>query len=65
MIQTTMGREFKEVCPPEELQLVENQIPMKRVGEPVEIANWVAFLASDAASYFTSGVIELSGGLWI
>lgn len=38
-------------------------VPMKRVGTPREVANVVAFLASDAASYVTGQAISASGGL--
>lgn len=39
------------------------QIPMKRAGEAKEVAATVAFLASEDASYITSQVIEVSGGM--
>ena len=38
-------------------------VPMKRIGTPREVANSVAFLASDAASYITGQAISVSGGL--
>jgi 2-hydroxycyclohexanecarboxyl-CoA dehydrogenase len=38
-------------------------IPMKRPGEPREVANAFAFLASDAASYITGQALSVSGGL--
>ena len=37
-------------------------IPMKRVGEAEEVANVIAFLASNAASYVTGTSINLDGG---
>ena len=35
---------------------------MKRVGETEEVANVIAFLASDAASYVTGTSINVDGG---
>ena len=36
--------------------------PMKRLGEPAEVADVVAWLASDAASYVTGEVVVVDGG---
>lgn len=37
-------------------------VPLRRAGEPVEIAESVAFLASDAASYMTGQIVYVNGG---
>jgi len=42
-----------------------NQIPLKRVGQPRDIAETVAFLASDKAAYITGQVISVDGGMAI
>ena len=38
-------------------------IPLKRMGEPEDVANAVLFLASDNASYITGQVIHVDGGM--
>ena len=39
-----------------------SRTPMKRLGEPAEIADTVAYLASDAASYITGEIVVADGG---
>jgi len=41
--------------------VIENT-PLRRIGQPEEIANVVAFLASDEASFMTGAAVEVSGG---
>lgn len=45
------------------LETVLPMIPMRRLGQPREVAELVAFLASDKASYITGQVIGINGGL--
>lgn len=46
----------------EHLAPVAASIPMGRLGEPIELGNLVAFLASEQASYITGGVYQVDGG---
>lgn len=41
-----------------------NTIPLGRLGEPEDVANIVAFLLSDEASYMTGQALNVTGGLW-
>lgn len=59
MIETEMGAKIEENLKVHIL----NKVIMRRMGKPVEIANVVAFLASDYASYMTGQVIRVDGGM--
>jgi len=48
---------------PKEKARLEAAIPIGRVAQPQEIANVVAFLASDAASYGTAATYTVDGGM--
>lgn len=43
-------------------KMLAERIPLGRVGSPEDVANGVAFLASDAASYLTGVVLPIDGG---
>ncbi len=44
---------------------IKSQIPLGRIGQPQDIAETVAFLASDKAAYITGQVISVDGGMGI
>jgi 3-oxoacyl-[acyl-carrier protein] reductase len=46
----------------EGLKMRSAKAPLGRLGEPDELANLVAFLASDKASYITGTTIRMDGG---
>jgi len=52
------GRSAEEVRD----ELVASAVPLRRLGEPADVAAVLAFLASDAASYITGEVIRVDGG---
>ena len=59
MIQTEMGAHIENNLRDEILA----KVMMKRMGTPEEIANAIAFVASDMASYMTGQIIRVDGGI--
>lgn len=60
VVLTEMGKTI-----PEEVRAgMLAQIPMRRFGEPDEIAHAILFLASDLASYITGQTLHVNGGWW-
>lgn len=45
------------------LDMMKDKAPLKRLGEPEDIANAYAFLASDEAKFITGAVLEVTGGV--
>lgn len=58
-IETDMTDAFKDN------EAVISSIPLKRIGNPDEVANLAAFLASSASDYITGEIIRIDGGLAI
>jgi len=48
---------------PETREMVEESVPLGRIGRPDDIAGLTLFLASRAGSYMTGTVIPLDGGI--
>lgn len=44
-------------------EIITQNIAMRRFGEPEEVSDTIAFLASDKSEYITGASIEVSGGL--
>ena len=60
-IDTDMTRDLPE----EQREALINQIPLKRLGNPADIAAAVTFLASPAAAYITGETINVNGGMYM
>ena len=54
-----------DTIPEKVLQEMEHKVPLRRLGQPEEVANVYAFLASDEASYVNGAVIEVCGGMTV
>jgi len=55
--------EMTDVLDPKVVQGWEEGIPLKRAGEPEDVANVCVFLASDMSSYVTGQVLSVCGGM--
>lgn len=58
-IDTTMHADGGE---PNRIERVRPAIPLGRGGQPEEVANTIAFLASEEASYVTGAILDVAGG---
>jgi 3-oxoacyl-[acyl-carrier protein] reductase len=52
------------VLPDAVKQAFQEQIPLKRMGTPEDVASAVAYLASPEAAYVTGQVLAVNGGLY-
>jgi enoyl-[acyl-carrier-protein] reductase (NADH) len=44
---------------------MKERIPLKRVGEHIELANLASYLISDQAAYINGEVVTIDGGEWL
>jgi len=58
-VSTDMTKNLTDV----QKEAIMNQVPLKRIAEPVDIAKVVTFLASSSADYITGQVFAVDGGM--
>ncbi|MFA5969058.1 MAG: SDR family oxidoreductase [Sphingomonas sp.] len=63
LIKTDFARALWE--DPERIKAANSSVPLRRIGEPHEIAGGVVFLASDASTFMTGQTIVIDGGVTI
>ena len=54
-----------EALPEKVKEELKRQIPMARLGTPLDVANAIYFLVSDASSYITGQVLNVNGGIYM
>ena len=59
LIDTELTREHAS---PADLETYARSFPIQRLGEPVEVADLICFLASDQAGYITGASLDINGG---
>lgn len=58
-----IGTPMVRAMPEKVVSMMEEKVPLKRLGEPEEIAAMFAFLASDDAKYITGATMNVDGGI--
>jgi len=58
-----ISTDMTATIPEKILDMMKDKVPLKRIGEPEDIANAYCFLASDEAGYINGAVINVDGGV--
>jgi 3-oxoacyl-[acyl-carrier protein] reductase len=60
---TVLTDRVRAVRTPEATQALADRVPLRRLGEPSDIADVILFLASDSARWITGAVFDVNGGM--
>lgn len=63
MIETPMTEDLRAFTDPEIRVKAERTVPLRRMGQSIDIANMVSFLASEESSYCTGQAFTVDGGV--
>ena len=61
LVNTPLGERF--INTPEKLSAIEKRNPMRKVGEPTDIANMINFLLSEQSNWITGQIVGVDGGM--
>jgi 3-oxoacyl-[acyl-carrier protein] reductase len=61
VIDTPLLRSFDEKV----IERLLKDVPLRRIGEPLDVANTILFLSTDESKYITGQVLHVSGGLTV
>lgn len=65
LIRTAQSMNEEHSVGAEGLAAMEPAVPLGRIGDPMDIANVIAFLASEQAAYITGQTLTVDGGLTV
>jgi len=60
-----INTDMTKALPEEQREKLTQQIPLKRLGKPEDIAKAVTFLASDGGAYITGQTLNVNGGMYM
>jgi NAD(P)-dependent dehydrogenase (short-subunit alcohol dehydrogenase family) len=61
----TTKTDILKALDPDRIEQLRQSVPLKRLGEPEDIANAVVFLCSEKASWITGAILDVNGGMFM